>query len=151
VALVALGSLFGLWRFHSRGRQTATAVAPAAPAVDLQDDALTADRLPEDQWYALGEEQLRAGDLRAALRAFYLGNLAWLNSLRLITIHAGKTNLEYAREMERRARAAPDAAPLLGANIEAFERSWYGRHIVAMDDIEGFRGRLQRMKEVVAQ
>jgi hypothetical protein len=151
-ALIALAAiaLVVLLRFGLRRRAAAAGPPPPRAAIDLQDETLTADRLPEDEWCRLAEECLGRGDFRAALRALYLGNLAWLHALELIALHPGKTNREYEREMRRRARTTAGAPPLLTANIDAFERSWYGRHAAAAADVGQFRDRLRRMKELCA-
>jgi hypothetical protein len=148
-ALVLAGGAFALWRMRARRRQPATQPAVTPLAVNLGDESLTADRLPEEEWYALAEQCLHQSDLRAALRALFLGNLAWLQSRQLIAIHHGKTNREYERELRRRGRAAPEASPLLSENIDAFERAWYGLHSAEAADIDNFRTRLARMKELI--
>ena len=70
---------------------------------------LTPDRLPEESWLDLAERCLREENLRLALRALYLANLAWLGRREFITIHPGKTNREYELELRRKARALADA------------------------------------------
>jgi hypothetical protein len=150
IAAAALAGLGLLWKLRRRAPKEADASAAPLPAVDLSDEGLTADRLPEERWRALGDACLARGDYRAALRAYYLANLAWLGSLRLISLHPGKTNREYEREMRRRGRATADAPPLLAANIDAFERCWYGRREAGAGDVDALRERLRRMKELLA-
>ena len=120
--------------------------AVGGAAISLQDENLLADRLPEEEWNALAERCARQGDYRAALRALYLANLAWLGRREWIAIHSGKTNREYELEVRRRAREFPQARELFALNVAAFERAWYGRHSVAAEDIDAFRERLQRIK-----
>ena len=97
----------------------------------------------------LAEECLREENFRLALRALYLANLAWLGRCELLTIDAGKTNREYQGELQRRARAFPEAGGLFAGNLGAFERAWYGLHEVGRDDVGEFRGRVDRMKAIL--
>jgi hypothetical protein len=115
-------------------------------AVGLQDENLLADRLPEEEWIALAESCAREGDYRAALRALYLANLAWLGRHERIAIHPGKTNREYELELRRRAREYPNARALFAVNVASFERAWYGKHSVTAEDTDAFRQRLQQIK-----
>jgi hypothetical protein len=149
IVLVLAGGAFALWRMRARRKKSPRTEIVTAVSIDLRDESLTADRLPEEQWYSLAEDCLRQRDLRAALRALFLANLAWLQSHQLIAIHHGKTNREYERELRRRGRAAPEASPLLSQNIDAFERAWYGLHPAGPEDIDQFRLRLQQMKELI--
>jgi hypothetical protein len=149
VAMVAGVAILAGLRF--RRRNAALPIPATRAAIDLADESLTADRLPEDEWQRLGEECLGRGEFRAALRAFYLGNLAFLNSRRLIALHPGKTNREYEREIRRRGRAVADGPPLLAHNIDEFERCWYGRHTADAGVVGSFRERLGRMKELYSQ
>jgi hypothetical protein len=136
-----------VWRMRSARRVRPVAAVPTGPtAVQLDDEDLTPDRLPEEQWLELAGECLGRGDLRLALRAFFLANLAWLGRREFISIHAGKTNREYERELRRRARALAQTPDLFSANVTVFERAWYGMHEVTAGDIELFRNRVNEMK-----
>ena len=88
--------------------------------------------------------------MRLALRAFYLGSLAWLGRREYLAIDPGKTNREYEVELRRRARAFPEARGLFAANVAAFERAWYGMHDVGGDDVTEFRRRVEHMKTALA-
>jgi hypothetical protein len=147
-AIAALLALAGLiaWRLRRAKPKPARTVAAAGTAVSLQDESLLADRLPEEEWIALAEDCARAADYRAALRALYLANLAWLGGRQWIAIHPGKTNREYEVEMRRRAREFPEARALFSVNIVSFERAWYGRHSVTAEDTDAFRQRLRQIK-----
>ena len=147
-AIAALLALAGLiaWRLRRAKSKPARTLAAGGVAVSLQDENLLADRLPEEQWIALAEDCARAGDYRAALRALYLANLAWLGQNHWIAIHPGKTNREYEVEVRRRAREFPEARALFAVNIASFERAWYGRHSVTAEDTHAFRQRLRQIK-----
>ena len=148
---VSLGAFWLLWRLRkSRRAAPQTAPADSIIAVRLDAEELSPDRLPEATWLELAERSLAERNFRHALRAFYLANLAWLGSRQYLAIHSGKTNREYELELRRRARTFPEACGLFGANVAAFERAWYGMHEVADDQIADYRGRMDRMKAVLA-
>jgi hypothetical protein len=128
----------------------ARTLASGGVTVSLHDENLLADRLPEEEWIALAEDCARASDYRAALRALYLANLAWLGRREWISIHPGKTNREYELEVRRRAREFPEARALFAVNIASFERAWYGRHSVTAEDTGAFRERLEQIKATMA-
>jgi hypothetical protein len=144
-ALLVLVALI-VWRLRRARTPPVRLAVVGGAAISLQDENLLADRLPEEEWNALAESCARQGDYRAALRALYLANLAWLGRREWIAIHSGKTNREYELEVRRRAREFPHARELFALNVAAFECAWYGRHSVAAEDIDAFRERLQRIK-----
>jgi hypothetical protein len=133
------------WRLRHARKPAHVAAAAGAP-VNLRDENLLASQLPEDGWMALAEDCARQGDLRSALRALYLANLAWLGRGEWIAIHPGKTNREYELEVRRKMRGFPEACSLFAANIVSFEGAWYGMHEVTAGDLELLRERLERMK-----
>jgi hypothetical protein len=117
-----------LWdRRHLRPAVVATAEAVAA-APDLADEAVAADRLPEDGWLRLAADLLARGEPRLALRALHLAALAHLAARGLVQVARGKSNRDYLRELRRRAPAAPAAAEAFAAQLADFERIWYGAH-----------------------
>jgi hypothetical protein len=146
--IAALLALVGaiVWRLRRAKTKPAALLAAGGLAVSLQDENLLADRLPEEAWIALADSCARQADYRAALRALYLANLAWLGRNQWIAIHPGKTNREYELEMRRRAREFPEARLLFAVNVAGFERAWYGRHTVGAEDIDAFRQSLLRIK-----
>ena len=139
-----------LWRaLRVRPKKPGKQALPAAVAVRLDDEGLTADRLPESEWLEMAERCLAEGNLRLALRAFYLANLAWLGRQQFLTIDAGRTNREFEMELRRKARRSPEARDLFSANVRAFERSWYGLHDVLEEDAREFRRRAEEMKTLL--
>ena len=120
--------------------------AAGAPGVDLNDESLVASQWPEETWLALAEEWIGKQDLRMALRALYLGTLAYLGRTGLVAIHACKSNREYESELRRKSRATPEIPPLFRENLGSFERSWYGRHEVLSEDVGRFRENLDQIK-----
>jgi len=137
------------WRAFALNRKPRAAAAPPIAPIHLDDDSLTADRLPEDGWLELAETCLRDGNLRLALRAFYLANLAWLGYEQFLTIHAGKTNREFELDLRRRAPQAADARALFSDNVLAFERVWYGLHDLDEQDALAVRRRAEEMKSLL--
>ncbi|HEY2017838.1 MAG TPA: DUF4129 domain-containing protein [Bryobacteraceae bacterium] len=151
MAAVVLAAAWILWRKrHSQRVVTASAAATSIDPIRLDADDLTPDRLPEESWLELAERCVREGNLRLALRALYLANLAWLGRTGLITINPGKTNREYELELRRRARDRAEARGLFAQNVVAFERAWYGMHDVAGDDLARFRARMDEMRRSAA-
>jgi hypothetical protein len=136
-----------VWRARGLRRKKAKAKAgPSIAPVKLDEEGLTADRLPESGWLEMAERAMGEGNSRLALRAFYLANLAWLGRREWLTIHPGKTNREFEVELGRRARQAPEARELFSANVRAFERAWYGLHEVFKEDAVEFRQRAEEIK-----
>jgi hypothetical protein len=120
--------------------------AVAAVAVDLGADNVVADQLPEDGWHSLARDWIARKDFRMALRALYLASLAYLGERDLIRIHRAKSNRDYLRELDRRARSTPELAAVFSQNLTAFESSWYGRREVGPEAIDAFVANLDRMK-----
>jgi hypothetical protein len=150
IAAVVLIALWIAWRrrWFNRARPKLAAVY-SLPAIDLDAEELTANRLPEESWLDLAARSLDERNFRLALRAFYLANLAWLGRREFLTIHPGKTNREYETELRRKARSFAEARRLFSVNVAAFERAWYGLHEVTADDAVEFRRRTDAMKQGV--
>jgi hypothetical protein len=125
--------------------QTAVAIAVAAP-VNLSAENLVADQLPEEGWRGLAKEWIARNDFRMAMRALYLASLAHLGERELIRIHRGKSNRDYHRELDRRARSTPELAEVFGQNLAVFESCWYGREKIGLEAIDAFAANLDRMK-----
>ncbi len=146
LAVLAAGAAVALFLRSRRRRARQPIAAPGIAAVDLNDESLVASQLPEETWLALAEDWIGKQDLRMALRALYLGTLAYLGRTGLVAIHACKSNREYENELRRKSRAAPEIPPLFRENLGSFERSWYGRHEVSSEDVGQFRANLDRMR-----
>jgi len=124
----------------------ALAVTVATPPVNLADESVTADQLPESSWMKLAEEWMAKGDCRLALRALYLAGLNHLGGRGMISIRRWKSGLDYKRELERRTRAMPELGPVFRRNVDLFERGWYGPHAVDRGMVEAFAVGLNEMK-----
>jgi hypothetical protein len=130
VTLIVAGVLVFFLRGTRRAVVAVQAVMAAAPAVNLADESLTADRLPESEWLALADEWMEKGDFRMALKAMYLAALNYLSARDLVSVRRWKTGLEYRRELSRRAKTKPDLPPAFARSVAIFEQGWYGRHLV---------------------
>ena len=134
-----------LWRQGWRRSETVRAeIVPARP--DLNDENVTAAQLPEDEWLKLAADMLNQGDLRLALRAFYLATLAHLAAREIVTIARFKSNHDYENEVNRRARGSPDLRAAFAANVSSFDRAWYGLYEVTADALAQFRSNFDRIR-----
>jgi hypothetical protein len=149
LALVAGGVALFLRRRRSKPAEV-TPVHNFATPVNLSDDSVMADQLPESSWLALADEWLTKGDYRLAMRALYLAGLNYLSQRDLVSIARYKTGLDYKSELERRARAGTgvslDVVPVFQANNAMFERGWYGCHVVDREQVQAFASGLDEMR-----
>ena len=149
VLLVLLAGVIGwfIFRAWQKRDRTQEVVAEALPALpDVADENVGADQLPEDGWSRLARELLERGELRLALRAFYLASLASLADRNLISLAKFKSNLEYQRELDRRAHALPVVTGAFGENLSVFERVWYGLHEVTPEMLREFAVRVDKVR-----
>jgi hypothetical protein len=154
VAAVVLGFLYlgyRIWR-NRRPREAVLASEPIQPLPDVADENVGADHLPEDGWVRLARELLARGELRLALRAFYLASLAHLAERNLVSIAKFKSNRDYERELLRRGHSFPELLAAFGENVAVFDRIWYGLHEVSLELVNEFAvkvGRIQGASEIV--
>lgn len=148
IAVVVSGLIIFLYRVWRNRFKVRTPVATQAilSVPDVSDENVAADQLPEDEWMKLGREMLARGELRLAMRAFYLASLAHLASRNLISIARFKSNREYERELLRRGHSFPELLSTFGQNISVFEAIWYGMHEVNPDSVNQFALNVERIK-----
>lgn len=147
VALIASALAILIMRMWKRRQREEVVVAQAISATpDLNDDNVAANQLPEDGWLKLARELMDKGDLRLALRAFYLASLAHLAERQFVNIAKFKSNREYEQELRRRARTLPELQNAFGQNVTAFDRAWYGMHEVTQEILLGFQSNLERIR-----
>jgi hypothetical protein len=115
-------------------------------APDLTDENVSAEQLPEDEWTKLARELLERGELRLALRAFYLSSLAHLAQRNLISLAKFKSNREYERELGRRAHSFPSLLAVFGENLFTFDRTWYGMHETTREVVQQFATNVDKIK-----
>lgn len=146
LAVAALALLVQAIR-QSRRRRTAVGLGPVAtPRPDLSDESVTADLLPEDEWLALARDHLARGELRLALRAFFLAGLAHLARREILVLARHKSNRDYQAELRRKARDRPPLLEAFGQNIAVVERVWYGRHEIDREGIARFENNLEQIR-----
>ncbi len=145
---VLLGFLAVLvFRAYDRRRRPNILVAePVAARPDLTDENVAPDQLPEDGWLSLARDLMQEGNLRLALRAFYLAGLAHLAARGMISIAIFKSNREYESELRRRARAAPEVQSAFSQNVAAFDHAWYGLREVTREALLDFQANLARIR-----
>ena len=146
VAIIIGALLYFLYRVKWKKRAVVAEAEAVTAPVDLADENVTAEQLPEDGWLRLGMEMIERGELRLALRAFYLASLAHLAERNLIALAKFKSNRDYERELERRSHALPELTATFSDNVSTFDRVWYGLHDVTADLLEHFRVNVERIK-----
>jgi len=132
--VIMLGIVAGVmvYRKWRRGAEEPLVAAQLAPRrVNLEDEGILPDSLPEDEWRALAMQLRDAGELRLALRAAFLGTLSILGERRYISIARFKSNYDYARELRFRGPAAAPVYDAFGATARVYEAAWYGEHAVS--------------------
>ncbi len=145
VALIAAGVVAYFLRRTRKASVVASAVT-AAPPVNLADESLTADRLPEAEWLVLADEWMEKGDFRMALKAMYLAALNYLSAHDLVSVRRWKSGLDYRRELARRARSKPEVSPAFAKGVAIFEQGWYGRHTVDREMAEALANGFNEMR-----
>lgn len=146
-ALVVSGLALQAWRSYRRRRPAAVATAVPTPALpDLADDAVSADQRPHHDWLDAARQLSARGELRLGLRAAYLASLALLGERRLLTIARHKSNLDYRRELARRASRHADLVRCFAANVSLFDRVWYGAHPAEREQVDAVLADLERMR-----
>ena len=135
--------VFRMWqsrRLHPPVEAEAIAAQP-----DLTRDDVAADQLPENEWLQMARSLAGKGELRLALRAFYLASLAALSSQNLVSIARFKSNRDYERELARRAHAVPETVALFSRNVAVFDRVWYGLHEVTGESVTEFESNVEKL------
>jgi hypothetical protein len=102
--------------------------------------------LPESEWLALAADLIARGEVRLALRAYYLACLSALAGHGVVSIARYKTNRDYVRELQRRAHSWPEIIGAFASSATLFDRSWYGCHEVTDSTIEDIKGHLQQIR-----
>ncbi len=140
VILIAILAWLLFRHFRRKPPQPLDTLQPIAlRTVDLEAENLQADELPEDSWLALAQQLIERGELRLALRAFYLATLSTLARQELVRLGPAKSNRDYLAELTRRLRGEAVVVPSFRESIRLFEASWYGTHAVTSAIIESMR------------
>jgi hypothetical protein len=113
---------------------------------DLSQENVTADQSDEAGWLALADQLQATGQLRLALRASYLASLAHLSQRELIRLARFKSNRDYDRELQRRARSLPILLSAFNHILLTFESAWYGDHPVTASTLADFSKSLDQIR-----
>ena len=147
IAAVVVLIVWVIWLMARRARPSATVLAAQAvttAAPDLRDENVQAAQLPVDGWLALAREQAALGEWRLALRALYLATLARLAAEGLVSLAKFKTNLDYEREVRRRALSRTDVVGRVAARRREFEDGWDGNANAAEGQVRGWMAEIER-------
>ncbi|UCH19891.1 MAG: hypothetical protein JSU83_15135 [Deltaproteobacteria bacterium] len=141
------------WRIWQRRRITPIPVESKAVSIapDLTDDGLKADQLPANRWLVIAKELLEKGSVRLAMRALYLATLAHLAEHDMINIAAYKSNLDYKRELQRRAHGNHDLLTAFSTVVNLLERVWYGMHNISQPEVDKFMRTQKRIMTFVEE
>ncbi len=136
------------WQTRKKGQvETADKVIPSVS--DLTDDEIKADDLPADRWLLMAKELLGNGDLRMAVRAFYLATLAHLAEHEMITIAKYKSNRDYEQELYRRAHEKQPLLSAFSTCARFFDRVWYGMYEVSQEDVNRFAENQEKIIKIL--
>ena len=148
--LALAGIAIAVFRGRQAPRKVQAVPEGAGAAVNVAEESVTADQLPESSWLQLADELLRSGDYRLAIRALHLAGLNYLSGRGLISIERWKTGSDYRRELERKVRAQmnidPGLTPLFRSNVTLFERGWYGFRSLDAEEVMAFAKSVEAMK-----
>ena len=150
VALVAALVLLLAMKIRDRILQSRRALpAPGRPQpVDLAEESVTADQLPEDEWLRLARELIAGREWRLALRALFLAGLAHLSQRGVIALARHKSNRDYQAELLRRAPVQIALHDAFTRNLREVERVWYGRHEVNSEVVQKFESNLETIRAI---
>jgi hypothetical protein len=148
IGLAVVLILWVIWLVVKQARRVAPAVvaaqAVAAATPDLRDENIQAAQLPADGWLALARQQAALGEWRLALRALYLATLARLATDGLISLAKFKTNLDYERELRRRALSRTEVVNGFSIRRRQFESVWYGQGAAGEAEVQEWMTELMR-------
>ncbi len=150
IGAIAIVLCVVIWRRIKLAQtREANAPDPEMSAIDLEDENVTADDLPESGWLEMARKLAQQGDSRLALRAMYLASLAMLADNGRISIARFKSNLDYRRELARRSHAVPLLLEAFGRNVRAFEAVWYGTRHATEEIINTFIDNQQTIGQMI--
>ncbi len=146
VLLIAFGASYLVGRMEwRRVRRT--------PPPLSSEELLDARLLSSTEWHRLAQQLLAQGDLRAAVRAFYLGLLRLLHEARLLDYDPARTNWEHLTRL--RSPTLPDPAVreqayrLLQPLTLRFDYLWYGGDPATEQDVRQFEAAFETLNRMV--
>jgi len=112
--------------------------SPVITPVDLEDERIRADALPEEEWMTMARELIGRGETRLAIRALYLAALSHLAAVGVITVADYKSDREYERELLSRGQSVYETAFSFSHIRNIFEATWYGMHGISPNGLDSF-------------
>ncbi|MBI2685155.1 MAG: DUF4129 domain-containing protein [Acidobacteria bacterium] len=131
---------------RKEAKRKKTAEPVVVPAIDLEDDSVSAGQLVEDEWLRMADQYASGGDFRLAMRAVHLAGLRYLGEKGLVTLQPAKTGMEYGRELARRLRDVPAALSGYGSGLRQYEVVWYGFGAAQADTYRSLRTTWEEMR-----
>ena len=128
LVILLIGMLIVFLVRRHRDASDLTDDEPVEGVINLENEELLADELPEDEWLQLAREQVEKGEPRLAVRALFLASLAHLAGRNLLRIIKSKSNRDYRGELSMKARGQDQLLCSFGDNVKLFECVWYGMH-----------------------
>jgi hypothetical protein len=149
LAVLMLGVLvYMLWRGRRKLAPIENAEIAQTAVPDLEDESVTADQMPENEWLALARDLQGRGEFRLAMRALFLCGLAILGDKNWVKIARFKTNRTYQREIHRRARDQGAIQQDFAQMMFAFESVWYGEHTADASTCRQLTGVIERIQSL---
>lgn len=146
VLLIAFGASYLVGRLEwQRGRRAAVLLSP--------DQMVDARLLSAAEWRMLAQQLLAQGELRAAVRALYLGLLRLLHEARLLDYDPARTNWEHLMQLRSPALPSPvvrkEAHRLLQPLTLRFDYLWYGNEPATEGDVQHFEQAFEILSRMV--
>ena len=138
LVLLVIALLIVLYRQWRRLPPRPLVIDTTPMPVNLESDAVVATQLPESEWMKLAQEKMQEGDYRLAMRALFLATLSHLGERRLIAVSRWKSNGDYRRELDFRARGRSALQEAFARSVRVFDWAWYGWHDVTRETLDDF-------------
>lgn len=138
IGIVAIGLLVLIIRKGKNDKNIKDENVVDTSIPDITDEHLTADELESRKWIELAIQLMNSGDLRLAMRALYMGTLAYLAEKEIIIIARYKSNYEYRQEIRRRAHQNVELIKDFNHIVMAIDRAWYGMQDVNQQEYDNF-------------
>jgi hypothetical protein len=135
-----------------KGRHHSTLLEAESTSIaspDISREEVLGDELPCDQWIDMAKDMAARGNLRLALRAFFLAAIAHLAHNRLIQVTRFKSNMDYVRELKQRVHVYPGIETAFSRLVSTFEQTWYGQYLINQDELNEFGSRINELRNNV--
>jgi hypothetical protein len=141
LGVVLLGVLAAVLIFLAVRRLRSGVARSGAAALPAGLDPLVAEALRNDARHFLleGGRLLERGNLREAVRAYYIGVLSALHRRRVLKLEPFRTNWEYVERL----RPTPELHAPTATASRTFDSAWYGHRAIERERVLG--GFLERL------